>query len=118
MKFSVEMDYYFETCDIVIKPKRKYRHFKLNIHRGLDECKHIKHTIENPDIIEIDNVFHAYIIQHNKKYDYYLIECEYKIVCTDYQCCPYITFKLFDNKTLCSWQNFLVKVVNYFKNKG
>ena len=41
------MTYYCEVCDKFIKPKSKYKHFKSNIHKEFDKCKHIKLTIEN-----------------------------------------------------------------------
>ena len=57
-------------------------------------------------------------MQHGEKYDYYLVKCEIKLVFNDYQYCPYFTFKLSDSKTMCSWQKFLVKMIDGFKNKG
>ena len=37
-------------------------------------------TMENPNIDDIDEVFYAYFIQHNKQYDHYLIKCHFKLV--------------------------------------
>ena len=74
-------------------------------------------TIENPDTKNVDEVFYAYIIQHNKEYDY-LIKCHFKLVLNDNQCSTCVKSNLFDNKTMISWQNFLEKVVADFKNKG
>ena len=44
-------------------------------------------TIEKPDVTNADEVFlfNAYIIQHNKEYDYYLIKCHFKLVFFDNQ---------------------------------
>ena len=57
------MVYYCEVCDIIIKPKSKYKHFESNTHKEFDKCEHIKLTIENPDMNDIDSAFCAYIIQ-------------------------------------------------------
>ena len=84
------MDYYCEVCDIFIKPKSKYKLFKSITHKELDKCKHIKLTIENLDINDIDKTFYAFVIQHNKKYDYYFFKREFKIVVNEYQYCPYV----------------------------
>ena len=108
------MAYYCEVCDIFIKVKSKDRHFKWNTHKELDECKHKKFTITNPDMNDIDNTFYESIIQHDEKYDYYFIECEFKLCFNDNQYCPYITSKLSDNKTMCSCQIFSVKPNNDF----
>ena len=35
------MDYYCEVCNIFIKPKNKYKHFKLNTHKEFDKCKNV-----------------------------------------------------------------------------
>ena len=35
-------------------------------------------TFENHDINNVDEVVYAYIIQHKKEYDYYLIKCHSK----------------------------------------
>ena len=45
-----------------IKLKSKNEHFKSNTHKDFDKCKHMKLTIENPDINGVDDIFYAYII--------------------------------------------------------
>ena len=72
-------------CDNFIKRKSKYEHFKSNTHKEFEKCKHIDLSIENPDINNVDEVFYAYIIQHNKEYDYYFIKCHFKLVFNDNQ---------------------------------
>ena len=101
------MDYYCEVCDFLIKLKSKYNHFKTNIHKEIDKCKNKKLSFENPHINNIDKAFYAYIIQHNKKTEYYLVKCDFKSVFKEYQYCPYVTSKLSDKKTMCSWQVLL-----------
>ena len=46
------------------------------------------------------------------------MKCEFKLVFNDYEYCAYITSQLFDNKTMCFWQTFLVDANKDFKNKG
>ena len=112
------MGYYCEVSDIFNKPKSKFKQFKSIIHNELHKCKHIKLRIENLDVDDINKAFYEYSIQHNKKYKYYLIKCEFKLSFNDDRCCPYITSKLTENKTMCSWQKFLVNAFNDLKNKG
>ena len=59
------MDYYCEICDNFIKPKSKKNHFKSKIHKEFNKCKHIELTIENPNMNNRDEIFYAYIIEHN-----------------------------------------------------
>ena len=61
------MDYYCEVCDKFIKPKSKYKHFISNTNKEFDKCKQLELTIENPNINNVDELFHACIIQHKKE---------------------------------------------------
>ena len=71
-----------------------------NTHKEFDKCKHMKLTIDNPDINNVDEVFYAYIIQHKKEYDYYRIKCHFKSVLKGNQYSTYVKSNLFDNKTM------------------
>ena len=56
------MDHYHcQICDVFIKPESKSKHFKSNNHRNLDKHRHIKITIDNPNIDDIDKTFYSYI---------------------------------------------------------
>ena len=74
------MDYYCDVCDKSIKLMSKYKHFNSNTHEKFDECKHVELTIENPDIDDIDEVFYAYIFQHNKENDHFFTKSDFKLV--------------------------------------
>ena len=88
------MSYNCDVCDKTIKLKSTNKQFKKNIHKEFHKCKHIKLTNENLNINNIDEIFYAYIIQHNKKYDYYLINCEFKLDFNDGEFCQYVTSEL------------------------
>ena len=93
-------------CDKCIKPKSKYKHFKSIFHKEFDRCKHIELIIENLNINDIDEIFYAYIMVHNKKYDYYLIKCQFELVFNDNQYSTYVKSNLFDNETMFSGRIF------------
>ena len=61
------MDYYCEVYDKYMKHKSENRHFKSTIHKEFDRCKHIKLTIENPNINNVDEVSYAYNIEQYRK---------------------------------------------------
>ena len=86
--------------------------------KEFDKCKQIKLTIKNPDVNKIDNIIYSYIIEHNKKHDYYLIKCDFKPVFNSSEYSPHITSKLSDNKTIISWSHFLKNVIDDFKING
>ena len=112
------MDYYCDLCLKSIKPNSKFKHFKSNSHQEYNKCKHILLCHKNIDINDVDEAFYSYNIEHNKIFHYYLKKCEFKIVFNDYQFYPYVTSKLSDNKTMVSWKNLLMKVIDDFKDKG
>ena len=111
------MDYYCDVCDEFIKPKSKYKHFKTNTQKYFDKCEHMELTIDNPDINKVDEVFHAYIIQHNKQNDHFLIKYHFKLVFNDNQYSTWIKSNLIDNKTMISWKKNLQNVIDNFKDK-
>ena len=112
------MDYYCEICLKNIKTRSNYKHFKSKFHLEFDKCKHIIVSHKDIDINDVDEAFCFYIIEHNKTIDYYLKKCEFKLVFNDCEVSPYVTSKLFDNKTMISWRIFLKKVIDDFKDKG
>ena len=111
------MDYYCEMGDKHIKLESKYRHFKSNTQKEFDKCEHIIITNENHNLNEVDRIFYSFITEHNKKFDYFLKKCHFKLVFIDYELCPYITSELSDTITMCYWYKFLENVFNVFKNK-
>ena len=65
------MDYHCKVCNIFVKPKSKSKHFKSRNHIHLDKQKHIKLTIDNPNIDNIDEIFDSHINDYNNKYEFY-----------------------------------------------
>ena len=61
-------------CDTTIKIKSKDKHLQSLTHTELEKSIRIKHTIENPDFLDIDERFNGYITNHNKKFDFYLVQ--------------------------------------------
>ena len=110
--------YHCEICDMIIKPKNKSRHFKSNNHKNLSKHKHIKLTIDNPDLDNIDKIFYTYINEYDNKYEFYLVRCEFKLVFSNMEGYPIAWSKLTDNKTKVSWKIFVEKTINNFKNEG
>ena len=112
------MSYYFDVCDKTIRLKSKNKHFLSNIHKEFDKCKHTKLTKENPNINNIDELFHAYISERNKKINYYRMKCEFILVFNNIQYCPYVTSELKNNRTMYCWNNLLENMIIDFKNKA
>ena len=45
-----------------------------------DKCLYTKYIINNVKINEFDKIFKYYISIHNKKFDFYYIDCEFEIL--------------------------------------
>ena len=61
------MECYCDICDKGIKIKSKCEHPKSRKHNKFEKCVRTKHTIENPDFIDIDEMFNKTITNHNTK---------------------------------------------------
>ena len=73
-------------------------------------------TIKNPDMNNVEELFYAYIVQHNKKYENYRFKSLFKVAFNDNLYSTFVKSNLFDRKTMSSWQKFLGKVIDDFKN--
>ena len=62
-----KMRYYCDVCDETVKLKSKSSHLNSLSHKEFDKCKHIKQTIEKPNINDVDKIFYSIIIEHNTK---------------------------------------------------
>ena len=100
------MGFFCEVCLKEIKTKNKYKHFKSKSQQEFDKCKHMQLSHEDIDKDHIDEAFYLYIIEHNKKFEYYIIKWEFKLVLNVYQFCPYVMSNESDNKTTISWKIF------------
>ena len=96
------MSCYCETCLRVMKTKIEYSHLKSKSHEEFEKHKHIKLSLKNVDIKDVDEILSLYMIDHNKKLNHYLIIGEFKLVFNDNQRCKYITTGMIDNKTCIS----------------
>ena len=103
------MGYYCEICNMRIRPKSKSRHFKSNNHNHLDKQKHIKLMIKNPVIDNIGKIFYSHINEYDKKYENYLVRCQYKLCFINMEHYGVASSKLTDNKTMVSWKIFVQK---------
>ena len=112
------MDYHYEVCNIFVKPKSKSKHFKSKNHINLDKHKHIKVTIDNPNINNIDEIFYTHINEYNNKYEYYLVRCEFKLCFINKESYGIARSNLTDNKTMISWKIFVENKINNLKSDG
>ena len=55
---------------------------------------------------------------HNKKFNHYLIEGDFKLVFDNNEDCKYIKSSMIDNRAFISWSNCLRDVISCLKQEG
>ena len=101
-----------------MKMKNKYSHLKVKSHKKFENYKHIILSAKNIDIKDVDEIFYLYMIDHNKKFNNYLIRGEFKLVFNDNQDCNFLTTGMIDFKTCISWSNYLRDLLDNLKEVG
>ena len=75
--------FYCKLCDKSIKIKSKKKHLKSSNHKSLSMSIISRYSITNPDFPNIDNILKNYFLDYNKKFDFYLIICKWKLHFSD-----------------------------------
>ena len=77
-------DYFHcDICDKSIKIRSKKRHLNSQYHKSLIKSIICKHTIENPNFFEIENLLHNFVDKYNKDFELYIIYCKWKLHFSD-----------------------------------
>ena len=76
-------------CDKTNKIESKCEHLKNLTYNEFNECIEIKHTIENPDFFDIDEIFDDYNLCQIKKIDSYLVKYDFNLVLENEISCPH-----------------------------
>ena len=74
------MEYYTDVCEKTTKIQSEDKRLQSLTHIEFKKCIRINHTIQNPDFFDIDEIFNGYILNHNKKFDSYLVKNDFKLV--------------------------------------
>ena len=70
------------------------------------------------DIGELDEAYSLYTIEHNEKYDYCKVRCQFKLVLDGEQHTECITARFFDISSGIRWKEFLHDVISGFSKIG
>ena len=74
------MDLPCEVCDrSIIENKTEYNKYLATLRKENDISIYKKFVIDDVNLDDVDKVLNDYISIHNKKYDLYLIKCEFSI---------------------------------------
>ena len=111
------MKYYCDICLRDIKKTSKNSHLKSKSHKEFEKNKHIILSLKNIDLKDVDEILYLYMIDHNKKFNHYLIKGQFKVVFNNNQNCKYILRGMIDNRTFISWSNYLRDAINILKEE-
>ena len=104
----------FKLCDKSIKIKSKKKHLNSTNRKYLSDSIIFRYIIQNPDFLKIDNTLKIYILDYNKKFEYYRIICNWILHFSD-------TIVSVETNLRCNisqdyyLRNFLSKI-NYFES--
>ena len=62
--------------------------------------------IKNPTYFEIDDIFNDFITNYNKKFDLYLVMCEFEVEFINYT--EFMKTKLFFNTSMGNMKKYLI----------
>ena len=108
--------FYCEICNQHIKNKSKSKHLKSKSRIEVIKSDHIILSSKDVYIDETDEAYSLYMIEHNKKYDFCKVKCQYNLVFDDGQHTEFITARLFDKRTRIWWKEFLIGNISGFSN--
>ena len=74
------MDFHCEICDKHINSKSKSKHFKSKSHIDISECDHKIFSLKDLISDEIDEIFVLYLVEHDKKYDFYKVKLIFNLL--------------------------------------
>ena len=66
-----------KLCDKSNKNKSKKKHLKSTNHKYLSDSIIFRYVIQNPDFLKIENTLKNYVLDYNKKFEYYTTICKW-----------------------------------------
>ena len=93
------MRYFCDICHESVKQKNKNSRPESKSHKDFENFKHIILLIKIVDMKDVDEILYLYLKHHNKMYNHYLIEGEFKLVFNNNQDCKSVMTGMTVNKT-------------------
>ena len=105
-----------KVCAKSIKIKSKKKHLNSLNHKSLSLIIISRYSITNPDFPNIDNILKNYFLDYNKKFEFYLTICKWKLHFSD----TIVNVK----STRLSWvggyylREFVSSKIEYYEKRG
>ena len=74
------VDFHCDVCDKTINMRSKRKHLLCKFHKRLYYSIANRYCIENPEFFKIEDILKKYLDDYQKKFEYFVIICEWKLV--------------------------------------
>ena len=92
-------------------------HLKSKSHKQFEKYTHIKLSLKNVDLKDLDETLNFYKNDHNQKFNHYLLNGQFILVFNDNQHCKFIMTGMIDSRTFISWSNCLRDAIDSLKTE-
>ena len=110
------MDYYCDVCEKTIQLKSNKNHPKSLPHIQYERSFRISHTITNPNYFDMVKIINNYMANHKKKFDLYLLKCDFKLVFINFT--PHNKTYFHRNTSNINLKRNLLYWIEYFIERG
>ena len=104
---QIIMNTYCSLCDETFKLESKNIHLKSFLYIQNKKSRRINQTIKNLAFFDIDRRFNEYITNHNKKFESYLLKCEFKLDFNNLT--PHTRTDFYHNPTIINLKRYFFK---------
>ena len=74
------MDLLCKVCDqSIVENQSEYYTYLATLRKKDDKSSFKKHTVNNINLDEVNEILNDYISTHNKNFDFYLVRCEFVV---------------------------------------
>ena len=113
------MSEYFncKLCDKSIRNKSKKKHLISQYHKFLRDSIIFRYNIPNPDFLQIENILQNYVLECNKKFEFYTIICKWTLHFSD----SITSVKSYPWRNISVGfylRNFLLSKIKFFESYG
>ena len=109
------MDFYCEICNTQVKSKNKFKNFSSKSHIEISKCDHILFSSKDHNIDEMDEIYNLYLIELDRKYDFYKVKVIFNLLFYSNNYNKYISLKYKNKGTRFWFKQFLESVVDNFR---
>ena len=106
------MSFYLDICNISMK----YEYLDSLLENEYDRCVDIEKRIKNPSCFKIDEIFNDYVTNYNKKFDLYIVKCEFEVEFINFT--DFKKTEFFFNTSIFNMKYYLIYYIYHIISRG